>query len=269
VVRAGRHVVEKLEVVDPSRLLLPREAPAAPCPALVSVYREANAQHVRALMAGWPGGRVLLWSLDGIPADLSRHTLGSGAGTRFELLNRLVDELPAGDRAGGLVVADDDFRFAVGSLAALVSLGRELRLDLWQPSHSAASWASFRFVRRRPLSAARITNFVEQGPVFVMSPRAQAALLPLPVDLGMGWGAELRWMETARRTGLRLGILDALSVRHLVMPGAAYDKQQQLEQLQAMLEEAGATAIEDQQAALQRISLAQLLRTRRAAGQQV
>ena len=61
------------------------------------------------------------------------------------------------------------------------------------------------------------------GPVLAMSRRAFAELHPFPEE-GMGWGADLHWAAVAAQRGWRLGVADAVPVRHDLRPTAAgYD----------------------------------------------
>ena len=252
---AGRPIVSSLrsaaEVLDPSRVALGR-ATVDGAVALACVYRARNERVVADLIDGAPeGASVALWSLDGdIPAALAAHTVGSGPGSRFELLNRLVTSVPPSARDGALVLCDDDVELVVGDVAALVGLGRALGLDLFQPSHSRTSFASestVALVRTRPLTVGRVTGLVEQGPLVVLSAAAQAALLPLPEDMGMGWGIEARWARTAREAGLVQGIVDAVVIRHLAPPASSYDTTGELARLDAELRAGGWTSFQELQ----------------------
>lgn len=220
-VRAGA------QQLDPSRFSQRRPAPGTRI-GCVCVYRVRHVTDVRRLLARVPcDADVRLWCLDGgpadIPGDLAPITVGHGAGTRFALLNRLIGALPA-ERPDALVLLDDDVRLVVGDLGALVATGLDAGLDLFQPAHAANSHASWGLVHRQPMTVLRRTALVEQGPVLVLSSRAQEHLLPLPEDLGMGWGSEVRWSRTADLHGLALGVIDAVAVRHLLPGGGAYDK---------------------------------------------
>ncbi|MEA2422552.1 MAG: hypothetical protein QOF55_1651, partial [Thermoleophilaceae bacterium] len=62
-------------------------------------------------------------------------------------------------------------------------------------------------------SILRETRFVEIGPVTLFSREAAAVLMPFP-PLRYGWGLDLAWAATALERGWRLGIADALAVRH-------------------------------------------------------
>jgi hypothetical protein len=242
--RGKRSVLTSLQALDPSRFALPPRTTATGSIALVAVYRSRHAERLRRLLETLHNSAVVrLWCLDEPPDSLGRVTEGHGPGTRFSLLNRLIDTIPLSERLNGLVVSDDDYSFRVGSLPQLVAAGRALSLDMWQPAHCASSWVSYPFVRRCTGTVLRRTTFVEQGPLLVLSARAQRALLPLPEDLGMGWGAEIRWADAIAASGLRLAIIDALAIEHL-MAGEGYDRNEQRVQLGLILDEAGIPSVE-------------------------
>lgn len=237
--RLRRVVRDAAGRLDPSRLGL-RTAPPHEGLAVVCVYRGRNAPVVRELLAQVPQAVVRLWSLDGeVPEDLRELTVGTGPGNRLALLDRLAAGVPPEAREHALVLADDDVRLVIGDLAQLVEAGRRFGLDLFQPAHLATSCSSWPFTVRRGLVFAREVDYVEQGPLVVLSGAAQRALLPLPDDLDMGWGIEARWWVAAGREGLRLGIVDAVSMLHLGAVGAAYDRSAQEDVLQREVEAAG------------------------------
>jgi hypothetical protein len=99
---------------------------------------------------------------------------------------------------------------------------RRAGLGLAQPAHEQDSHASHKFTKVAEGSNVRLTTFVEIGPVFAVSPAWREAVLPFPPDVGMGWGIELGWSRLADR-GCRLGIVDAVRLRHHVKPGTDYD----------------------------------------------
>ncbi len=251
--KARRSAWDAAALVDPSRLGLdPGARPTQT--GLICVYRSRNAHVVRDLIKQLPGCSVRLWSLDGaVPADLEPVTFGTGPGTRLALLNRLVAGLPPGQRGGGLVLVDDDVRFVVGDLAMLVDAGHRTGLDVFQPAHLARSNSSWPFTRRRALLFSREVDYVEQGPVVVLSAAAQQVLLPLPEDLDMGWGVEVRWWQAARSAGLRLGVVDAVGILHLAPVGGAYDRSAQEAVLAQEVRIAGLRDITDLHRARRRV----------------
>ena len=151
---------------------------------------------------------------------------------KFENLNDLVDA-----EADWLVVIDDDVVLPDGFLDTFVDVCEQLELDLAQPAQTLASHAAWRVVRRRPFALARETRFVEIGPVTAFSRRAARELLPFPA-LRYGWGLDLHWAALAAERGWRLGIVDALAVRHEAAPvGAAYPAAAAIEEAQRFLAE--------------------------------
>ena len=82
------------------------------------------------------------------------------------------------------------------------------------PPRRMRSHAAWRVTRRRPFSLARRTRYVEIGPRHrVLAPRCAAELTPFP-ELRFGWGLDNHWGALARERGWRLGVVDALPVRH-------------------------------------------------------
>ena len=140
------------------------------------------------------------------------------AGGKFENLNRVLRE--AGDAADWTLVVDDDVRLPERFLDRFVALCERFRLDVAQPAQSQRSHAAWRVTRRRPLSLVRETRFVEIGPVTAFAREPAAELLPFP-ELRYGWGLDLHWAALAERRGWRLGVADALPVRHEDAPAAA------------------------------------------------
>lgn len=205
--------------------------------AVVGVYRARNADLVRrlvepALSRGW---HVAWWALDDVVDDLASVTVGSGAGPRLALLNRVL--VLAGVRAEWVVVSDDDLSFERGDVARLVSLTERARLDLAQPARSDAA-VDHGITAARRLSRARRTSFVEIGPLVVVGPRWQDRILPFPEARGMGWGLELDWLQLFRE-GCELGIVDAVRVRHEGERGAEYDDAGEIDRVHAELEALG------------------------------
>jgi hypothetical protein len=135
---------------------------------------------------------------------------GMGGG-KFENLNRLLAAAPGG--YDWLLVVDDDVVLPERFVDRLLGVCERLDLALAQPAQTLASHAAWPVTRRRPGSLARETSFVEIGPVTAIRADAAAALTPFP-DLRFGWGLDLHWAALARERGWRLGVLDALPVRH-------------------------------------------------------
>lgn len=240
--RRGRVVVtvtQALEVVEPAHLALRLRARALPpLPyAVVGVYRCRNAEVVsRMLRSAGPGVPVAWWALDEVAQSLAYVTVGVGRGLRPELINRLVDHLDLPPETA-VVVSDDDWAFVRGGLPDLVRGAVAARLDFAQPSHAMGSHINWNITRHRLGTLARRGRFVEQGPVFVLNGHGRERILPLPTDIGMGWGMEALWWA---KDDVRMGILDGVTIRHLTPVGdGGYDTAEQWNQAQRMLEATG------------------------------
>jgi hypothetical protein len=188
-------------------------------PAIVGVYREANAAVVErllepALAAGW---RTAWWALDRAADALADVTVGAGPGEKLPLLNRVLES--HGPVAGPLLLSDDDIAFERGDLVELVALAERAQLGLAQPAHAEGSEVSHAITRAHARSRARLTTFVESGPLVVVAAEYVTRVTPLPSARGMGWGLELDWIDL----GCPLGIVDAVRIRHVGKVAGTYD----------------------------------------------
>jgi hypothetical protein len=217
--------------LEPPGLAL-RRLPAPPPYRVYGVYRRANAATVQALLAS-TSAPAAWWALDGPAAALSGATVGEGPGTRFANLNRVLAARPPGPQ-DWVVLCDDDVAFDRGRLDQAVALAAAAGLDLAQPSHSPRSYLNWSVERHQLASRVRLNRFAEQGPLLILSPHGQQRVLPLPEDLGMGWGIEARW---AADSSLRIGIVNAVMIRHLqpVAWDGNYDIHAEIDRAQELL----------------------------------
>ena len=161
-----------------------------------------------------------------IAAELSRsrhhvelHTCSPGERGKFENLNLLIASQPL-ESFDWLLVIDDDVELPRGFLDRFLFLCERFSLSLAQPAHRLRSHAAWAVTRRQPGSVVRETGFVEIGPVTAFARVTFPVLLPFP-ELRMGWGLDVHWAALAREHGWRCGVVDAVSIRHLVAPAAA------------------------------------------------
>ena len=183
-----------------------------------------------------PPGELLLAAVPALASDRHRVRLALGStsvatlpntaaedlgGGKFENLNALSGA-DAGVPPDWTLVVDDDVVLPARFLDRMIALCERFDLALAQPAQSLASHAAWRVARRRPRSILRETRFVEIGPVTIFRRDAVDELLPFP-PLRYGWGLDLAWAATALERGWRLGIADALAVRHeSATVGSAY-----------------------------------------------
>ena len=197
--------------------------------ALLGVYGPAGTTTMAAAVKRAVASRhevvVALGALAQAPEELQPLTRAEQmAGGRLANLNRLAEAADAG-AADWVLLLDDDVAVGERFLDRLLALGERFRLQLLQPALSQTSHTAWPITRRRP-TLLRQTRFAEMGPVLMLHRDAFGALAPFP-EQGMGWGICLHWAAEARRRGWRIGIADAVPVRHdLRPPAASYDREE-------------------------------------------
>ncbi|HEX3518480.1 MAG TPA: glycosyltransferase family A protein [Solirubrobacteraceae bacterium] len=162
-----------------------------------------------------------------IAAELSRsrhrvelRTCPPGDSGKFENLNALLAAEEPLDPYDWLLVIDDDVELPHGFLDRFLFLCERFSLALAQPAHRLRSHAAWPVTRRRAGGVVHETSFVEIGPVTAFARVTFPVLLPFP-ELRMGWGLDVHWAALAREHGWRCGVVDAVSIKHLVAPAAA------------------------------------------------
>jgi hypothetical protein len=150
---------------------------------------------------------------------LARVTALSGlTAGKLANVNRLA-EAASPRSADWVLLLDDDVDLGRGFLDRLVHVAEAFRLQLAQPALRRASHTAWEVTRRRP-ALVRETRFVELGPCTLMTGDVHRALAPFPEE-GMGWGVDLHWAAVAQRRGWRVGVVDAVPVRHDTRPTAS------------------------------------------------
>jgi hypothetical protein len=154
---------------------------------------------------------TLLFGSTGSTVDeLAEHTaVTEMRAGKFENLN----ELWPGEGLDWTLVVDDDVGLPDRFLDRFVGVAERFDLAMAQPAQSHASHAAWSVTRRRGGALLRETRFVEIGPVTAFRRDAAAELIPFP-PLRYGWGLDAHWAAVAEERGWRLGIVDALPVRH-------------------------------------------------------
>jgi hypothetical protein len=220
---AGELAYGTLDAVTGTRLRAARLAQKTPPRDILvtGVYRPGSlmAEALRSLHSETHNVRISLGAIGDIDPALAAETAAANlAGGKFENLNQVLGA--AGNSADWVLVVDDDVRLPRAFLDRFVALCEAFGLDLAQPAQTLRSHSAWKVTRRRPASLVRETRFVEIGPVTAFSRRAAAELLPFP-ELRYGWGLDLHWAAIAGQRGWRLGVVDALPVRHESAPVAA------------------------------------------------
>jgi hypothetical protein len=212
--RAGRTGSE----LDRASAACPRRSVLVLC--IYRPGRERAAALARELAQTRHDVRLAFGALGDRDPRLAAETAVDGlTGGKFENLNALWAAVSGEPAADWVLVADDDVALPPRFLDRFVGLCEHFRLDLAQPAQTLGSHAAWRVTRRRAGSLVRETRYVEIGPVTAFSREVAAELIPFP-DLRFGWGLDLHWGAVARERGWRLGVVDALPVRHDAAPVA-------------------------------------------------
>jgi hypothetical protein len=155
---------------------------------------------------------------------------------KFENLNRLLHGVEL-DPFDWVLVMDDDVVLVPGFLDGFLYVAERCGLVLAAPAHRMRSHAAWRLTRRRWGSVARVTAFVEIGPLTALRRDTFDTLLPFP-EVGMGWGLDAHWSWLAREHDWPIGIVDLFPVAHLLAPAASgYGREQAVAGARAFLAE--------------------------------
>jgi hypothetical protein len=243
--QAQRFCVAQIDQVLPRERHLNRLTRGLPAPRvkLACVYRQRHAKTVIDLIGGNHLNGVALWSLDEPSPQLSKWTIGSGPGTRFDLLQRCVDSLQL-QEGEWLAICDDDVEMNPGSLTLLAKTGQLCGFGLLQPTHLWPGYGSYNYNYSRPFTVAREGRFIEEGPVVMAADAGRKIILPLEGNTLMGYGTDIDWAIKAVGE-VRIGVVDAITMRHLVPAGAAYADGPERESLKATLQNHGMSSVLD------------------------
>jgi GT2 family glycosyltransferase len=229
--RARGAVLDRLADVltAPDRLRLRRAARFAPPRRRVLAVSVARPEH-----AGMTAATAAELRRSRHDVRLHFTAPAPGAG-KWANLNAALEAAPA-DGEDWLLIVDDDVLLPRGFLDVFLHVCERHDLVLAQPAHAFDSHAAWRVTRRRPGAVARRTAFVEIGPVTAIRADAFGELLPFPV-LHMGWGLDAHWSAVAAARGWRMGVVDAVPVRHTRPVAADYPRDRAVAEAEAFLAE--------------------------------
>lgn len=210
----------------------------------------ASLQRARRASADMPVQRILLATVDVPGREKDLQTLISSlTQTRHQVTTSIM---PIGERGkydninlalsgrdlsrfDWILIVDDDIALPPHFLDLFIYFCWRERLQLAMPAHRFLSHKSFTVTERHWGALARLTNFVEIGPVTLLHASLFAALTPFP-SLRFAWGLDVLWSSEARRKGWRLGVVDATPVRHTRPIGQFYNSRQAMQEGQDFLD---------------------------------
>jgi len=132
---------------------------------------------------------------------------------KFVLLDQLLHDASEFD---WVLLCDDDVEVGANFIDELIRLCTCHDFALAQPARTLDSFTDHPFVQILPGLQARLTRFVEIGPLTCIRRDAMKVLLPFRPESGMGWGLDFVWPVRMEAAGLRMGIVDAVPIAHRI-----------------------------------------------------
>ena len=123
-----------------------------------------------------------------------------------------------------VVMTDDDVRLPASFTDLLIACCLAFDLTIAMPAHRFNSFSGYDVTRRGWGTLARVTRYVEVGPITVFGRACFPKVFPLP-ELRFGWGVDLHWPVMAQRHGWSIGVVDAVPVEHVKPVGGSYSRQ--------------------------------------------
>jgi hypothetical protein len=140
---------------------------------------------------------------------------------KFDNINEALAGLDL-NKYDWMLIIDDDIGLPTDFLDLLIYFSFTYGFKLAQPAHRFRSYAAYKITERHWASQVRTTGFVEIGPATLLHRDTFADLIPFP-SLRWAWGLDFLWADIAKRQDWRMGVIDAVAIRHLRPVGASYD----------------------------------------------
>jgi hypothetical protein len=156
---------------------------------------------------------------------------------KFQNINRALARVDI-TQFDWFIIVDDDIALPEAFLDRFIALSERADLNICMPAHCFRSHQTFEITLRKWNSLARLTHFVEGGPMTAFRNCLFGPLLPFP-ELRWGWGTDLLWSEYARLHRYPIGVVDATPIRHLRPVAASYDWQAAGDEATAFLQQKG------------------------------
>ncbi|WP_048810324.1 DUF707 domain-containing protein [Candidatus Methylacidiphilum infernorum] len=182
------------------------------------VYYLNKPSFIRQLVQAWNASKE--WAVEqswvalgeGEPElELQAYTLKTGQFWKFAVANEVIQKDSPFDY---LFICDDDVVLPHGFLDRYMEIVLERGFDLSQPARSHDSFIDHPFTERIDGIQARLTRYVEIGPVVCFSRRAWELVSPFPPFPPSGWGFDFVWPLAMEKAGYKMGIVDSLPCVH-------------------------------------------------------
>lgn len=132
---------------------------------------------------------------------------------KFTLINGLLKDLKSFDY---VIVADDDVDLPAGFVDNFLGYVDKFKFALSQPARRPDGHIEHFITTQMPGIDGRLTRFVEIGPVFCLHRSSFHLLTPFDIRSPMGLGYDFVWPLLLDKNGLRMGIVDATPIGHII-----------------------------------------------------
>lgn len=133
-----------------------------------------------------------------------------------------------------LLVVDDDVDLPPEFLDFFLCVAELADLRICQPAHRFRSYTSWDVTQRVWNSLARVTHFVECGPITALHRSVFLYCVPF-ADTRWAWGIDVLWAELARQQEFRIGVVDATPIGHLREIAESYNRQAAIDEGRQLL----------------------------------
>ncbi|MBV0888059.1 hypothetical protein KTQ54_05825 [Komagataeibacter oboediens] len=164
--------------------------------------------------------------------DFATARMMQGKG-KFSNINTALSQVNLPDY-DWVIVTDDDVDLPPRFLDMFIPLCEIMKLKISQPAHRYHSYTSFTFNYRKWNSIARVTRYVEDGPVTAFHRDALAYLFPFP-ELRWAWATDILFCHEAHKRNHNVGIVDYTAIEHLKPAGNDYSVREAMTEARAFL----------------------------------
>lgn len=162
----------------------------------------------------------------------ARAPLIEGRG-KFQNINAALKDYEL-DSFDWLIVTDDDIKIRPNFVDTFLYLADLQALKICMPAHCFESYMGYAITQRHWNSLARVTHFVECGPLTAFHRNVFSFCLPFP-ETRWAWGIDVVWSEQARARNYQVGIIDACPIKHLRPVAESYDNRAAREEAEEFL----------------------------------
>lgn len=179
---------------------------------LVENFKQTNIHSIKQLWIAIGENKVPEFMLPYTYKHLKNKT------PKFELLNKIFNELENLDYYDYIIISDDDIVIHKDFIDVYIDIVDKYKLRIAQPARAEHSYNVHKIVLENKSLLARTTNFVEIGPIFSFHKSVYSHVIPFPENSEMGWGLDYIWPKTAENNNFSIGIVDLVPVDHSYRP---------------------------------------------------